>query len=96
MNLPLKHSFCFLQAYNKIMTSRTKRINRAMTTPITDAIETGSEIKRNYMNYEIIHNSILIFFWNQDARLCKRKYQVFANSMEKYSFEKKMVYLTKF
>ena len=44
------------------MTSRTKRINRAMTTPITDAIETGSEIKRNYMNYEIIHNRILIFF----------------------------------
>lgn len=56
MNLPLKHSFCFLQAYNKIMTSRTKRINRAMTTPITDAMETGSEIKRKYMNYEIIHN----------------------------------------
>ena len=39
------------------MTSRTKRINRAMTTPITDAIETGSEKKRKYMNYEIIHNN---------------------------------------
>ena len=51
MNLPLKHSFCFLQAYNKIMTSRTKRINRAMTTPITDAMETGSEIKENNNKY---------------------------------------------
>ena len=96
MNLPLKHSFCFLQAYNKIMTSRTKRINRAMTTPITDAMETGSEIKRKYMNYEIIHNIILIFCWNQDARLCKRKYQVFTNSMDKYSFEKKTVNLMRF
>ena len=82
------------------MTSRTKRINRAMTTPITDAIETGSEIKRKYMNYEIMHNSIIsiliIFFWNSHARLCKRKYQVFTNSMDKYSFEKKTVYLMRF
>ena len=80
------------------MTSRTKRINRAMTTPITDAMETGSEIKRNYMNYEIIHNNsiLIISFWNSHARLCKRKYQVFPNSMDKYSFEKKMVYLMRF
>ena len=33
------------------MTSRTKRINRAMTTPITDAMETGSEIKENNNKY---------------------------------------------
>ena len=37
------------------MTSRTKRINRAMTTPITDAMETGSEIKEN--NNILIHNN---------------------------------------
>ena len=72
------------------MTSRTKRINRAMTTPITDAMETGSEIKRKYMNYEIIHNNsiLIIFFWNSHARLCKRKYQVFPNSMGNTHLEK--------
>ena len=67
MNLPLKHSFCFLQAYNKIMTSRTKRINRAMTTPITEAMETGSEMKENNNN----NNYQYFGIWNM-AKLYKK------------------------
>ena len=78
------------------MTSRTKRINRAMTTPITDAMETGSEIKRNYMNYEIIHNSILIFFGIRMPDYVRENIKYFQILWKNTHLRKKMVYLTKF
>ena len=49
------------------MTSRTKRINRAMTTPITEAMETGSEMKENNNN----NNYQYFGIWNM-AKLYKK------------------------
>ena len=45
--LPLKQSFCFLYAYRRTMTRMTKRTRRPMTTPMTEAMDTGSENKNN-------------------------------------------------
>ena len=45
--LPLKQSFCFLYAYRRTMTRMTKRTRRPMTTPMTEAMDTGSENKND-------------------------------------------------
>ena len=48
--LPLKQSFCFLYAYRRTMTRMTKRTRRPMTTPMTEAMDTGSENKKIITN----------------------------------------------